>query len=73
MNIDFSNPSILSFDMIQYITKNLNKCPEMIMEVASTPAADHLFKICAPSEAHCLPESQAIAYHHTTAQLLFLS
>jgi hypothetical protein len=41
--------------------------------MASTPAADNLFKICAPSEARCLPESQAIAYHHTTVQLLFLS
>ncbi len=44
----------------------------MIMGVTSTPAADHLFKICAPSEACCLPEYQAIAYHHTMAQLLFL-
>jgi hypothetical protein len=41
--------------------------------VASAPAADHLFKIIPPTEARILPESQAIAYHHTTAQLLFLS
>jgi hypothetical protein len=73
MNIDFSNPGNVSFDMIPYTTKILNKFPEMITRVASTPAADHLYKICAPSEARCLPESQAIAYHHTTAQLLFLS
>jgi hypothetical protein len=59
--------------MISYITKILNKFPELITGVASTPAADHLFKICAPSDACCLPEYQAIAYHHTMAQLLFLS
>jgi hypothetical protein len=39
--------------------------------VASTPAVDHLFKIRDPKEARLLP-SQAIAFHHTTAQLLFL-
>jgi hypothetical protein len=59
--------------MIPYITKMLNKFPELIMGVASTPTADHLFKICSSSNPHCLPESLAIAYHHATAQLLFLS
>jgi hypothetical protein len=73
MNINFSNTSNISFDMIAYITKILNEFPKLIMGVASTPAADYLFKICAPSDAHCLPESQAIAYHHTTTQLIFLS
>ncbi len=73
MNIGFSNPSNVSFDMIPYITQILNKFPELITEVASTLEAYHLFKICAPSDASCLPELQATAYHHTTAQLLFLS
>ncbi len=41
--------------------------------MASSPAADHLFNIRPPDEARILPESQAIAFHHTTAQLLFLS
>ncbi len=43
------------------------------MGVAPSPAADHLFKIRDPTEARLLPESQAVAYHHTVAQLLFLS
>ncbi len=73
INIAFLNPDNISFDMIRYITKILNKFPEMIMGVESTQAADHLFQKHAPFEAHCLPESQAIAYHHTMAQLLFLS
>ncbi len=33
----------------------------------------YLFKISYPVKAHHLPESQAVAYHHTVAQLLFLS
>ena len=41
--------------------------------MASTPAVDHLFQIRSPTEACLLPEQQAIACHHTVAQLLFLS
>jgi hypothetical protein len=73
MNINFSSPGDVSFDMIPYIKKILQDFPENIMGVASSPAADHLFTICAPTKARLLPETQAIAFHHTVAQLLFLS
>ena len=73
MNMTFSTPGCVSFDMIPYIKKILDDFPEKITGVASSPAADHLFTINAPTKARLLPESQAIAYHHTTAQLLFLS
>ncbi len=73
MNIDFSTPGNVSYDMIPSLNKVITEFPEKIMGVASSPAADHLFQICPPTEACILPESQAIAYHHTTAQLLFLS
>ena len=73
MNINFSTPGSVSFDMIPYITKVIADFPEKITGVASSPAADHLFKIRPPDEARILPESQAIAFHHTTAQLFFLS
>ena len=43
------------------------------MGVQSTPAGDHLFQVCPPTEATFLREEQATAFHHTTAQLLFLS
>jgi hypothetical protein len=59
--------------MIPYLNKVITEFPEKITGVASTPAADHLFQIYPPTEASILPESQAITYHHTTAQLLFLS
>ena len=73
MNINFLTSGSVSFDMIPYITKVIADFPERIMGVATSPAADHLFKICPPDEARILPESQAIAFHHPTAQLLFLS
>jgi hypothetical protein len=73
MNIDFSTPGNVSYDMIPYLNKVITEFPEKITGVAYTPAADHLFQICPPTEDRILPESQAITYHHTTAQLLFLS
>ena len=59
--------------MIPYLRKVLDDFPEKITGASSTPAADHLFNIRDPKEACLLPESQAIVFHHTTAQLLFLS
>jgi hypothetical protein len=38
-----------------------------------SPAADHLLTVRDLSLAKLLPEEQAIAFHHATAQLLFLS
>ncbi len=76
MNIDVSTPGDISFDMIPYITKILQDFHEKITVVASSPAADHLFKIHAPTDVRLLLEfleSQAIAYHHTDALLIFLS
>ena len=73
MNIDFSDPGSVAFDMIPYISKILTGFPEKITGVSSTPAADHLFTVRPHHEASFLPEEQARSFHHTTAQLLFLS
>ena len=75
MNMKFTTPGCVSFDMIPYIKKiiDIDDFPEKIMGVASSPAADHLFTIRPPTEVRLLLEYQAIANHHTTAQLLVLS
>ena len=73
MNLDFSTPGTVKIDMTPYINKIVAAFPEKITGVQSTPAADHLFQIRPDSEVRPLPEEQARAYHHTTAQLLFLS
>ena len=73
MTIDFSTTGTVIFDMIPYLSKIIKTFPEKITGAASSPAADHLFKVRPPSEALLLTEDLATAYHHTTAQLLFLS
>ena len=72
MMIDFSDPGAVAFDMIPYINKILSAFPEKITGVTTSPAANHLFQVCPLPDAKFLPE-QAHTFHHTTAQLLFLS
>ena len=73
MILDFSTAGEVNIDMIPYIQKVINAFPEKITGVQSTPAGDCLFQVRPPTEATFLPEEQANAFHHTTAQLLFLS
>jgi hypothetical protein len=73
MNFDFSTKGDVRIDMIPYIKKIIEAFHEKITGVQSTPAGDRLFQIRPPKKAQYLPEEQARAYHHTTAQLLFLS
>ena len=73
MNLDFSSAGAVKIDMIPYIAKVIDAFPETITGVQSTPAGDRLFQVRPHDEAKFLPEEQARAFHHTTAQLLFLS
>ena len=73
MNLDFSQSGDVRIDMVPYLTKIIDAFPEKITGVQSTPAGDRLFQTRPPTEATFLPEDQARAFHHTTAQLLFLS
>eukprot|EP00957_Ditylum_brightwellii_P011458 866175-Ditylum_brightwellii.AAC.1 len=59
--------------MIEYIKKIHEIFPEEIKSVATTPAAEHLFDVCEDNKDKLLPNEQALAFHCTTAQLLFLS
>ena len=40
--------------------------------MAATPAAEHLFDVREDNKDKLLPEEQAQAFHHPTAQLLFM-
>jgi hypothetical protein len=73
MIFDFSKKGKVSVNMIEYIKNIINDFPEEIVGIKTSPAADHLFEIRDPSEARPLPEEQAMAFHHATAQLLFMS
>ena len=73
MDLDFTNKGVVKVAMIKYLKKIISDFPELINTKAATPAADHLFNVRDDEEAKYLPEEQAIAFHHTVAQLLFLS
>ena len=73
MNLDFSHPGKVCIDMIPYIKKIINVFPKKIAGVQSTPAGYCLFQVRPHDEAKYPPKEQARAFHHTTAQLLFLS
>ena len=59
--------------MFKYLDSIIDAFPELITGKSATPAADHLFSVREADEAIYLPEEKDISFHHTTAQLLFLS
>ena len=73
MIFDFSAKGKVMVTMMEYIKTILADFPEEIAGTKTSPAADHLFTVRDPSLAKMLPEEQAMAFHRTTAQLLFLS
>ena len=73
MDLDFSSSRVLKIGMIKYIKKIHEEFPEEIKTAAATPAAEHLFDVREDNKDILLPEEQALAFHRTTAQLLFLS
>jgi len=72
MDLDFSSDKVLKIRMIKYIKKIHEEFPEEIKTAAATPAAEHLFDVREDKKDILLPEEQALAFHRTTAQLLFL-
>jgi hypothetical protein len=59
--------------MIEYLKKVIDDFPETIVGRAATPVANHLFVIRDEKEARPLMEEQALAFHCTVAQLLFMA
>eukprot|EP00804_Cyclotella_cryptica_P016676 CCRYP_001992-RA/>CCRYP_001992-RA protein AED:0.42 eAED:0.42 QI:0/-1/0/1/-1/1/1/0/137 len=73
MNLDFTEPGVFQVDMSQYVKEILTDFPKKIKESSPMPHSDSLFTVKEEDEATLLPEEQAIQFHRTTAQLLFLS
>ena len=59
--------------MMEYMKNIIMDFPEEIVWTNTSPAMDHLFTVRDPSLAKVLQEEQAMAFHRTMAQLLFLS
>ena len=70
MTLDFSLPGKVQISMEEYIRNMLSELPEDMEGTATTPAAEHLFKI---NEAPTyLGDAEAMFFHHNVAKLLFL-
>ena len=73
MDLDWSCDGVFIVSMIKYLQKIIDDFPEETCATKVTPANDNLFKIREDGEEQLLLEEQTQAYHHTTAQLMFLA
>ncbi len=73
MIFDFSLKGKVMINMIKYIKNIIADFPEEIVTTKTSPATGHLLTVRDKSLAKPLSEEQARAFHHASAQLLFLS
>ena len=73
MNLDFSEDRNMKVLMIPYLNEIIHDFQELLDNIATSPAADHLFKVCSSDKARLLPEEHAVLFHHFIARLLFMS
>ena len=71
IGLDFSNPGEFIVDMEDYLDEIITGLPDDMSGVATTPAADHLFKI--RDNAPKLNDERAELFHRVTAQILFVA
>ena len=71
--MEFNEDGTLDISMIKYLKNVINEFPEIIRGRAATPAHKKLFVIRDKKEARPLNGDQALAFHHTVAQLLFMA
>jgi hypothetical protein len=69
---EFCEDGVLEVSMFKYPNNVIEDFPEIIRGRAATPAHDKLFEI-RDDDAMKLNEEQALAFHHTVAQLLFMA
>ena len=70
MTLDFSLDNKVQIRMEDYIKNMLSELPANMDGTATTPAAEHLFKI--NDTPTYLNENNAMFFHHNVAKLLFL-
>ena len=73
MILDYLIEDKVMINISQYVSLIISDFPEEINFTKTTPGADHLLNIRPEDEATPLPKEQAILFHHTVAQLLFVS
>ena len=73
VDLEFEQDGRLNVSIVNYLKNVIEAFPEQIVGRAATPAGERLFDIRDEKEARPLEEERAIAFHHTTAQLLFMA
>ena len=73
VDLEFEQEGRLNISMVNYLKNVIEAFPEQIVGRAATPAGERLFDIRDEEEARPLEEECAIAFHHTTAQLLLMA
>jgi hypothetical protein len=73
MDTEFTSKGTLQVSMITYLKNVITGFPEMITGKVVTPAAGYLLIIQDEKEAKPLKQESRNAFHHTMAQLLFMS
>jgi hypothetical protein len=73
VDLEFNDDSTLNVLMVNYLKSVIAEFPEMITGKAATPAVNHLFTVRDKKEARALKEERALVFHHTVAQLVFMS
>jgi hypothetical protein len=72
MDLDYSKKGVFAVSMVGYTDQIIEDFPEEITKSSACPHNENLLKIHKESEARYLPEEQAIKFHHSVAQLVFL-
>jgi len=73
VDMEFCEDGALEVSMFKYLKNAIEEFLEIMRGRAATPAHDKHFEIRDEAEAKKLNEEQALAFHHTVAQLLFMA
>jgi hypothetical protein len=73
VDMELNNDGTLDVLIIKYQQNIIKDFLEVITGKVATPVADHLFNVRDKKETRALEEERALAFHHTVAQLLFVS
>ena len=73
IDLEFREDGNLDVSMVKYLKGVIEAFPEQIVGKSATPARDRLFDIRDKKDRKLLEEERAVAFHHTTAQLLFMA
>lgn len=72
MDLDYSEKGVFAISMEKYTDQVIDDFPEAITKSSPCPHNENLFRIREESDSRYLLEEQAIKFHHSVAQLVFL-